>query len=98
MNILMPWREIKGMSSDCFVRSRPGSKLGFHRVLYYRAVEFSCWHYEAYDPNEWHNLFSQDGKTYSAPTKESAMKIVDDALVKAGWKLLNDGDPLLSLI
>lgn len=96
-NILMPWSYI-GEDRYGYTRKRPGSNLGFHRVWYYYAADLSCWHYEAYD-TDMYKLFNKDGIKDSAPTKEAAMEIVDAALAKAGWFLLNeDNIHLLSLL
>lgn len=91
LNILLPWKSVEENTADYDVMSRFAADAEWTYGWVQKIS--SGWTYCAYGHDDEIILYGLDAKT-----KEEVMKMVDDALIKAGWRLLNEGDPLLSLL
>jgi len=92
--IAMPWT-ISGVS-NAFVRMRYDDKNRSCGWVSYSSYLY-LWSYHAYDLDGV-SIFEISQFPCSAISQIDAMNAVDKALIKAGWRLLNDEDVLMVLV
>lgn len=99
MKILLPWEYNADIGCGIYVRRFPNK------------TDYCCWVNESFGGGKWnynwlHNFSGLPIRTYFdwgeiksvEGSKEVAMKIVDEYLVNANWKLLSPDDKLLCLL
>jgi hypothetical protein len=89
-NILLPWHKLYG------IIMRFSADDSSHSYGYF-ILNGNGYRYNAYDIYDVCVIDKCDTLRVSSSIKE-ACKIVDNALIKAGWRLLNENDPLLALL
>lgn len=103
-NILLPWRQV---DENFFIRTKYCSNIHYGWLIGYdNALNPAFanhggyrWIYHAYDLKD-ESIFKEVGVANSDYTfsKDEAQKIVDEALIKAGWKLIDKDDRILVLL
>jgi hypothetical protein len=93
--ILLPWSLITNIDDyGLYARYKPNSSYHFGWVGFSSAYnKRRIWTYNWCDLNQ---VWCDIKRTCSS--KEDGMKIVDEYFVSMGWKLLNEGDRLLTLL
>lgn len=99
MNILLPW-ELN--DENVYIRKCYSNaiKTRFYALGFVgQSPDDKLWQYSAFDL-EGKTIFEfpTEENVEAVDSKEEAQKIVDDALIKAGWQLLNKEDKLMVLI
>ena len=89
MNVLLPWKSDKIMSCRYTVNN-PSVTTRYYACAIMSGDGFICFAFDIKNKS-----MSLKGKHR---TREAAMSFIDEALVKVGWRLINEGDKLAVLL